>query len=302
MSRNLGDGYMLSELNLKCPPGTARNKQLEGEAEAKHNVTANDRVRSVVDYFNTDALKDCRKIHTQLRNSHINITLPWAERGPRLHENAHVREFRDEVDGAKIEADAKWQYFKDDLAHHIARDRHDMGGLFNEAMYPTLDDLEGRHSIEVIFTVVPDADHDCRAGWDTQTQADFVKQTEDKEKQRVSKAMNVLADRCHKFVERVHDRCMKFDGGKVGSYNDTLIPNVKDMIEMCGAFNVNDDPEIKAWIAEMSTNICIVSSQDLRESPELRAEVGAAAGKLAKRIKSSNIGAFGQAPSRPTDD
>ena len=302
MSKNLGDNYMLSELNLKCPPGTARNKKLEAEAEAKHGITANDRVRSVVDYFNTDALKEVRKLHTKLRNKHIQVTLPWAERGPRLTENSQVRDFRAEVDAVKIEAGVKWEHFKVDLENHKARDRQALGTLFDESMYPTLEDLAGRHSIEVVFTVVPDADHDVRAGWDTETKDKFQADTQKMCDARVAQAQKVMAKRCYDFVERVHDR-MSHDGGKVGAYNDSLIPNVKDMIEMCGLFNVNDDPEIKGWISDMSSQICIYSTQELRDgSATMRQEVGKAAGKLAERIKTSNIGAFGKPPSLPTDD
>jgi hypothetical protein len=301
-SLGIGNSHMLSELNMKCPAGTARNKQLEGEAEATHGVTDTDRVRAVVDVFNTDYLKKVRKIHTKLRNDHIQSTLPWAERGPRLTANQQVRPMRDKVDAAIIEADVAWAEFMTDLEHHKARDRQVMGTLFDESMYPSAEDLQGRHSIEIIFSVVPDADHDVRAGWDTQTVADYKKQVTEKESQRVSKAMQVVQKRCHDYVYRVFDRCNSYDGKKVGSFNDSLVPNVKDMMELCSLFNFNDDPEIKAWIAEMGTSICNVTSQELRESPELRDTVGAAAGKLATRIAGANVGAFGQAPALPSDD
>ena len=296
----LSETHMLVEVNMKCPSGTTRNKTLEHEAETTHGVTDRDRVRAVVDVFNTDYLKKVRKCQAALRNEVSAMTLPWSERGQRLIPNIKMKQLKDMVDKTKVESSSAWKDFCDNLEHHKARDKQVLGTLFDDALYPSKDELEGRHSVDVVFATVPDPQHDVRSGWDTDTVSEYQAQVVEKEKVRTAKAMKALAKRCHDLVERVADRCKNYTGGKAGSFNDTLIPNVRDMIEMCNLFNLDNDAEIKQWVEDMSTSICTVSSQDLRESPELRKEIGDAAGKLVNRIAGSNVGAFGR-PQMPSD-
>jgi hypothetical protein len=297
----ISESHMLAELNLKLPSGTARNKNLEKEAETKHGVTDVNRVRAVVDVYNTDFLKAVRKIHAGLRNLFAAMTLPWSERGQRLIANEQMKMLKQEIDKAKIEASAAWKKFTDELDHHKARDKQVLGTLFDESLYPTKEELDGRHSIEIIFAAVPDAEHDVRAGWDQDTIDTYQTQVISKEKVRTTKALKVLGKRAHDVVARVADRCDKYDGTRTGSYADTLIPNVKDVLELFKLFNFNDDPDMKQLAEDMATNICRVTSQDLRESPALRKEIGGNAAKLAKKIKTSALGGFGKAPELPQD-
>jgi hypothetical protein len=297
----ISETHMLAELNLKLPSGTARNKKLEQEAEQKHGVTDANRVRAVVDVYNTDFLKSVRKIHAGLRNMFSATTLPWSERGQRLVANEQMKMLKAEIDKCKIEASAAWKQFCDELDHHKARDKQVLGTLFDESLYPSKEELDGRHSIEIVFAAVPDAEHDVRAGWDQDTIDTYQTQVISKEKVRTTKALKVLNKRAYDMVSRVADRMAKYDGTRTGSYNDSLIPNVKDIMEMCKMFNLNDDPEMKKWTEEMAVNITRVSSQDLRDNPELRKEIGGNADRLAKKIQKSALGGFGTAPELPAD-
>ena len=292
---------MLAELNLKLPSGTARSKRLEKEAEETHGVTDANRVRAVVDVYNTDYLKAVRKIHAGLRNMFAAMTLPWSERGQRLIANVQMKTLKGEIEKAKIEASAAWRQFEDDLDRHKARDKQVLGTLFDEALYPSKDELDGRHSIDVVFAAVPDAEHDVRSGWDQDTVEQYQNQVITKEKIRTEKALKVLGKRAHDTISRVADRMKTYDGGKVGSYNDSLIPNAKDIINLCKLFNLNNDPDMKKMFNEMEEAIKNVSTKDTRDNEATREHVGKVADKLAKRIKTSALGGFGKAPELPTD-
>lgn len=297
MAEKLADRFMLVELNMQCPTGMIKSPAIVVEAETTHGVSEGGRVKASIDVFNTEYLKEVRKEQAALRNYLNDITLPWSDgRGPRLIENSAVKGIRAQADTSKIAASAKWKTFMDNIESHKARDKQVLGTLYDESNYPTREELKDKFSIEIVFSTVPDPDTDVRAGWDSQTKAEYKEQVVRDEKRRSAKAMKVLAERCHGFVERVADRCEKYTGGREGSFSNTLIDNVKDTIEMCKLFNINEDPEIDEWILEMSTSIATVTPKELREDDELRAEVGEAAKSLAKRIETSGIGAFGTPP------
>ena len=299
---SLSDNFVLSTLNQTCISGVKRSEKLEQEAYTKHNVTDADRVRSVVDVFNTEALKAARKWQTALRNFHIGITTPWGEaRGPRLTPNTSVQSLRDEVDKTKIGGLADWQVFRDNLQDHIDRDRRVMGTLFDESLYPTEAELEGRFTIEISFATVPDAEHDVRSGWDKQTRDAYVNQTIQREQRNVDKAMRTVLGRAHERLARVADRCEVYDGTKKGRFTDDLIPHVAIVRDMVKTFNLTDDPEIRDWLADIDRKILTTTSQELRENDTKRKQVGADALKISKRIKASNVGGFGKAPVLPSD-
>lgn len=297
----ISETHMLAEMNLKLPSGTTRSKKLEKEAEQAHGVTDANRVRAVVDVYNTDYLKAVRKIHAGLRNMFAAMTLPWSERGQRLIANVQMKILKAEVDKAKIEASAAWKKFEDDLDRHKARDKQVLGTLFDESLYPSKDELAGRHSIDVVFAAVPDAEHDVRSGWDQDTVDQYQKQVVTKEKARTEKALKVLGKRAHDTISRVADRMAAYDGTKTGSYNDSLIPNAKDIIGLCKLFNLNNDPEMSKMFDEMSAAIENVTTNDTRENEATREHVGKVANKLASRIKTSALGGFGKAPELPED-
>lgn len=297
----ISETHMLAELNLKLPSGTVRSKKLEKEAETAHGVTDANRVRAVVDVYNTDYLKAVRKIHASLRNMFAAMTLPWSERGQRLIANVQMKTLKGEIEKAKIEASRAWKQFEDDLDRHKARDKQVLGTLFDESLYPSAEELEGRHFIDVVFAAVPDPEHDVRSGWDQDTVDQYQQQVIAKEKVRTKKAMEVLGKRAHDAISRVADRMSKYDGGKVGSYNDSLIPNAKEIIELCKMFNLTNDPKLEKMFAEMEAAIANVSTQDTRENEATRENIEKAASTLASRIKTSALGGFGKAPEFPKD-
>jgi hypothetical protein len=80
-----------------------------------------------------------------------------------------------------------------------------------------------------------------------------------------------------------------YTGNKLGSFNDTLIQNVRDMASMIPEFNLTNDPTVDAVYQKIVRDICTLDVEDLREDETLRKKVVASGEDILERV-----GTFGR--------
>ena len=81
----------------------------------------------------------------------------------------------------------------------------------------------------------------------------------------------------------------KYDGGRNGRFTNTLIPNVRELVDTLGGLNLRDDKELDAIRKQLATDICPLEEEDLRKDPELRREAKQKAESILNRV--GNFGA-----------
>ncbi len=285
----LADGFMLMSVSLSIPSGVTRIRELEEEAKNKHNMQSSDRVRSTLNLFDTDMLKEVRKIHSRTRAIFNSSTLPFYDMGFRLIENKDVQRMISLIDDAKIEASKPWSDFISSYEDHVSNDRVKLGDLWDRSLYPSVEELKAAHSIDYTLSVVPDPNHDVRAGWDDETRESFVKRAKEKERKNVKRIFMSMLERAYQSISHVEDRMKSYSGKRSGSFRDSLIDNVRDVSDMIDKYNFNDDEELMAIKKKIDNEICRYDPSALRESEYLRESVAKSAAELLPRI-----GSFGK--------
>ena len=87
--------------------------------------------------------------------------------------------------------------------------------------------------------------------------------------------------RLHEVIQKVHAKLSDSDA----IFRDSLIDNVKDLIEVLPDLNITDDPELAKLIAAARKNICTSDVQALRDDGDYRTKVAKSAADILKQMK-----------------
>jgi hypothetical protein len=285
---------MLGEFTAKCPSGVKRNKVLEAEAEVAHGVTESGRVSSSVNVYNTEYLKEIRKLDSAHRSEFESMTKQWSARGRRLIPFDMIKEAKARYATYVIARSKAEQAFYNNHEAHKNRDRQVLGTLFDGSAYPSVDELKSKFATELVFTTVPDAEQDVRAGWTDAMKAEYAAATLETEAKRVKSIREEMDKTARDYIERMAERMRAYTKDSKNFFQDSITANVKGAVEMYEMFNFDNDPETTKWCSDVISSLCVTTPKELRESPELREEVAKAADGLVSRMGSFGMAAPGQ--------
>ena len=134
--------------------------------------------------------------------------------------------------------------FIEDYDDYVDQARLDLGKLFRIEDYPSKeDDLQGKFAIRYRITPVPDADHFIAqlASDDTErVKRDIERHIEE----QLHGAVGDLYRRFGEAVERVSERLNEDDDGKPLVFRDTMISNIRDLVDVVPRLNIFGDDEL----------------------------------------------------------
>lgn len=271
-------------VTLKISEWTARklDKRETAEVAIRHS-TSQECVR--VNKSLLPGAKELEELHKktgEIRTEFYKLTLPWGENGQRIIPVDAYQDFMLKVSPMM----EKWRRLADDFlaAYPYLRQRayHQLGTLYRDEDYPSIDQITQRFNIDVNFSSVPDA-----ADWRVDLSEDEVASLRTKLSKQIGEAqetaMKDLWDRLHNVVTRAVERLSQPDA----IFRDTLVENA---VELCGILpkmNLTGDPRLEEMRREVEQALCSKSPDDLRSKADLRAST-------AKRLAgiSARFGAF----------
>ncbi|MCY4572306.1 MAG: hypothetical protein OXF01_05840, partial [Gemmatimonadetes bacterium] len=166
--------------------------------------------------------------------------------------------------------------FIEDFDHYVEQARLDLGKLFRIEDYPSKDQFRDRFSIRYRITPVPDADHFIArlASDDTErVKRDIERHVEE----QLHDAVGDLYQRLAEAVERVSERLQEDDDGKPLVFRDTMISNIRDLVEVFPRLNIFGDQRLARLCEGVKDRIASVEPDSLRPSrifdPMVRARV-----------------------------
>ena len=133
--------------------------------------------------------------------------------------------------------------FIEDYDDNVDRARLDLGKLFRIGDYPSKEALQGKFGIRYRIVPVPDADHFMAklASHDTER----VKRGIEREiEERLHDAVGDLYRRLGEAVERVSERLTEDGEGKPLVFRDTMISNVRDLVDVVPRLNIFGDDRL----------------------------------------------------------
>ena len=221
------------------------------------------------------------------RSTHYAQTLPWDDQGSRLLTVANYEGYTELMDGLRERMVRERARFIEDYDDNIDKARLDLGKLFRIEDYPSKEALRGKFGLRYRIIPVPDADHFMAklASDDTdRVKRDIESQIEE----RLHDAVGDLYRRLGEAVERVSERLQEDDEGKPRVFRDSMIGNIRDLVDVVPRLNIFGDGELARLCEQVKEKIAGVEPDALRPSksfdPVARARVKRDADALAERF------------------
>ena len=212
----------------------------------------------------------------ETRIQHYAQSLPWDDKGSRLLTVANYEQYTGVMDALRERLVRQRARFIEDYDDYVEQARLDLGKLFRIEDYPSKDQLRDRFSIRYRITPVPDAGHFIArlASDDT----DRVKRDiESHIEEQLHDAVGDLYRRLAEAVERVSERLNEDDNGKPLVFRDTMISNIRDLVDVVPRLNIFGDHRLAGLCEQVKDRIAGVEPDSLRPSrtfdPVARARV-----------------------------
>ncbi len=222
------------------------------------------------------ALAPLNAVMNESRTQHYAQSMPWDDKGSRLLTVANYDRYTEVMDGFRERLVRQRARFIEDYDDYVEQARIDLGKLFRIEDYPSKEELRDRFSIRYRITAVPDADHFIAslASEDTErVKRDIERHIEE----QLHDAVGDLYRRLAEAVERVSERLQEDDDGKPLVFRDTMISNIRDLVDVVPRLNIFGDHRLASLCEEVKDRIAGVEPDSLRPSgafdPVVRAQV-----------------------------
>lgn len=239
-------------------------------------------------------LEEMTSLVSKARDLHHRMTLPWADKGPRILANVLFAKFSDEFRVLKRDFHAAADRFAAAYPSFVENRKRELNGLFNEADYPSAETIRDKFKLELQVLPFPDAD-DFRSDLDEDTVAEIKAQLQNTTASVIDTAMKTVVDQIVDHVGKMAQKLAEFkpSGGKgdkaEGVFRDSLVENVRELAELLPAFNLTNDPRLDAIAARIKSELCSEDAADLRKNDGAREAVA----KSAEEIVAAVSGLFG---------
>lgn len=275
---------MLATLSISVFSGQRIDRKATNEVAENHGTVASDTGRFSKNIISKHSLEPIQKLAGVARTTHYEHTLPWSDIGPRLLSAKGFRTYAARM----AELREKFEKEVDDFIRVyptlIEQARTRLNTLFDEADYPTVSGMRARFEFAYHFSPLPDA-----GNWFIDGIGDEMRElrssVNDHVDQRVREAVRDVWSRVADHTKHIHDRLTNYsvnpETGKVeGSvFRDSLIGNLKDLVELLPSLNVTNDPELDTIVADLR-GITRYSAAALRADKDFRVD----AAKRAKAV------------------
>ena len=237
---------------------------------------------------------------SKARCAHYEQTLPWDDKGARLLTVANYERYTELMDGLCERMVRERSRFIEDYEGNIDRARLDLGRLFRIEDYPPTAALRGKFAIAYRIAPVPDAEHFMAklASDDTErVKHDIERQIEE----RLGDAVGDLYRRLSEAVERVSERLREDDNGKPLVFRDSMIGNLRDLVDIVPRLNIFGDGELARLCEQVKDKIASVEPDALRPSRTFDPGARARVKRDADALKEQFAGYFGTTIEAPRE-
>lgn len=278
---NLNTRAMLASLNISLWTARKLDRKITAEVNTQH-AASSDAGRYNKHLLPGDArsLDTVRKIAQAARDDHYTMTLPWSADGARILPAAQFMDYSAKMRQHRAGFDAALAEFLADYPTLKANARVLLNGMYREEDYPDLTAIAQKFGFVLTFSPVPDAG-DFRVDIADDAAAAIRQQIEATAQEAEARAMRDLWGRLHDATAAIVDRLSQPDT----IFQNSLIGNMRDLLDILPRLNVAQDPDLAAMAAEAERKLAAYHPQDLREDKATRAMVAADAAEIMDKMR-----------------
>jgi len=215
-----------------------------------------------------------------IRRKHYELTLDWDEGRQLLpHANhAAYREFEADVKGEV--ANVLYPAFRAAYPEMKEQARRLLNGMFVEADYPSLSEMDKKFGVTIDFSPVPKMDY--RSSHLAKPLIEKMeREHEAREARLIDTAMGDAWQRLYTCVESLQERLSTPNA----VFRNSLIENLRECCDVLGRLNVMKDPSLERMRSAALTNIARYEPDALREDDQTRGVVARTAADLMTEIR-----------------
>jgi hypothetical protein len=223
-------------------------------------------------------LEDLRTLAGQIRQHFYKVTLPWSDEGLRLLPSHFLFDLTARTREFKTDFSAGVDQFLDVYPSYIREARAELGSLFREEDYPSVDKLREKFNVNLEILPISTGD-DFRVTMSAEEQARIAREIDANVRQRLTKGTDDLWKRLRDVVSHMVGRLNEPES----RFHATLITNIHDLVSLLPQLNVNQDPDLERFATQIRARLCNYTAQDLKKDDLLRTSTAAeAAGIVAE--------------------
>jgi hypothetical protein len=223
-------------------------------------------------------LEDLRTLAGHIRQHFYKVTLPWSDEGLRLLPSHFLFDLTARMREFKTDFSAGVDQFLEVYPSYIREARAELGSLFREEDYPSVDKLREKFNVNLEILPISTGD-DFRVTMSAEEQARIAREIDANVRQRLTKGTDDLWRRLRDVVSHMVDRLNEPES----RFHATLITNIYDLVSLLPQLNVNQDPDLERFATQIRARLCNYTAQDLKKDDLLRTSTAAeAAGIVAE--------------------
>ena len=270
MSLNLNDRALLVQLSVS--QWTARKfdkRATKSVADAFSTLKEAGRYNKALLPMN-DKLNAVHQKTTLIRQKYYDNTLPWGIDGTQMLPTANYLNFTSDFRKEKGE----WEWLVQDFIDHYDQLRQDakriLGGLHNDADYPSASEIPKKFKIDMAVYPVPTSDFRVSIGSDelARIQHDVERRVKDAEKMAMQEVWQRLFDRVKHMAEKLAD--------PKAIFRDSMVENARELCALLPKLNFTDNPELEQMRQQVEASL-LKHPEALRNDPDLRRDTAAEA-------------------------
>ncbi len=282
---NITERAMLVDLTVRIWTATKHDRKVSEEVAQTHNsdVTMGSYSKQLV---SRDALERIRKIQNAAAGEHRRRTLPWMDNGARILSAAGYFEYAQAMRRFRTQFEDAVDDFCSAYPDYVEDAKRRLNGLFDPDEYPSLREIRGKFAMGYNVFPLPTA-RDFRVNLGAIEIARVQADIEENTQAAIREAMADVAGRIKEVVGRMVERLRAYTvtaDGTSGVFRDTLVTNVRELVDLIPALNITDDPQLNEIAADMQTRLCLHEPLTLRASQEAREATADAAEEILARV------------------
>lgn len=271
---NLNDRALLVQLNISQWTARKYDRKVSKEVAATHNTTLDaGRYNKSLLPMN-DALDHVHRKSTHIRTKYYENTTSSGLDGMQILPSGNYLAFMTEFRKERNEWDSLVASFITAYPQLKSNAQRILGGLYDEADYPTIDQIESKFKMDIAVFPVPSSAN-LRIPVSNEELDKIKQEIENRVDTAAKTAMNDLWQRLH---DRVKHMAEKLADPKA-IFRDSMVENARELCALLPRLNFTDDPHLEDMRQQVEQTL-LKHPDALRNDPDLRRDTAAEAKKI----------------------
>lgn len=284
----LSSKALLVRLTIKKWSATKHDKAVSKQVTDSKHASA-DAGRFNKRLVEKDALAAIQSIASAARAENYARTLPWSDEGFRILPTVGFIDWAAKMSELEGQFNAAADSFIATYPQAREQARQVLGELFESSDYPEPDDIRAKFDFDLMRTAFPEAAdfradlsenqaQQIRAEMEADARAAFETATRDVWR-RIAEGVGHMAEKLAAY------RPAAGKGDRAdGVFRDSLVENVRELVDLLPALNIAGDPELTKVAERMRQELCAEDAKTLRESETTRESVAKAAEAICEEV------------------